>query len=404
MLTSHEALHLLGEPRECLKVLAFFAAHPTVSPLSATRTLHVSLRTWYGAVQQLEALELILVDRVPGGMKIRRVEVTPHGKAVLRLLEGLPAFLSNSPAALERELALRGAPAESKAVGDTLCRLIEHAHRRGDLEALRRLRARANRAPRPGEEHLAAGLIAYLERAMPEAYVHFGEALKALEREPESRAFARSLYHGALALDQLGDSKAAYELFTRLRTLARNNSDALSEADARMGIGTLKARLGQFEDATKHLDRALACARRASSTYREANVLSSLCMISFFVDPAQGLSISDEALVAARRSGARVLLMHVHANRALMLAVMGHKKEALDELFYARRMSRVVAHEQGPEMLAEWARLVRRIVRLRRPPTPADWREQALRILQAPRIAWPQTGESAAPRTGTPQS
>jgi tetratricopeptide (TPR) repeat protein len=384
MLRPHEALHLITEPSECVKLLEFVVANPSVGSVAASRELHISLRTWYGAVEKLDELELVQVERVPGGTKIRRVEITPHGRALLKLLEGLPGFFAHSPAALERELTLRASGVGPTITGETLCRLIEHAHRRGDLGALKELEVSATEAGRLGEAAFAFAMDSFLRGHLRSANTRFETALAHLEKETESRSYRRVLYQQAFALHAFGKERTAYQSFTRLRKLARDAGDLTTEGDARLGIGILKARRAQFDDAVKNLDRALDCARRAGSAYREATVLTTLCMVSFFIDQSRGLALSEDALQAAKRSGARVLLVHIHSNRAMMFAVLGRKQESLTELTLSRRLSRVVGHERGQEMLEEWAALVRRILRPRRTGNPSDWRDQALQILQKP--------------------
>jgi tetratricopeptide (TPR) repeat protein len=404
MLRPHEAVRLLSEPTECLKLLEFLTSHPSTSSVNCCEELHISLRTWYSAVDRLDELELVHIQRVPGGSRIRRIEVTPHGRAVLKLLEGLPGLIGHSPAGLGRELSLHAKGIGPGITAESLCRLIEHAHRRGEVESLKDIKARALAANRPGEAALALAVASYLRGDMRAANDRFESSMRLMENEPESRSFRRALYFHGFTLDAIGRGKEAYEALTRLRRLAREAHDVTLEGDARMGIGILKARRGQFEDAARHLEKALECGQRAGSLHRQATVLTTLCMVDFFLDHGRGLARSEEALAAARRSGGQVLLMHVHSNRALMLAVLGRKAEALGELTMSRKLSRIVGHERGHAMLEEWAALVRRILRQRQPGNLGDWRDQAIRILQKPPSQSPEELLESPPGRAPSQS
>jgi tetratricopeptide (TPR) repeat protein len=384
MLPPTEALRLLTNPAQALSVLAHLTEHPGDGAVASCRKLHVSLRSWYKALDQLEALDLVRIERYAGGHKVIRIEVAPRGRAVLQLLRGLPDLVSTSPAALERELHLSRRGSDPARTGELLCLLIEHAHRRGDFADLEALRRKALALGRPGEAAFAEGVVHFLRADVNRASVSLEASMAALEAEMGSRTFRRALYLHAFAADALGRGPLAYGEFSRLRRISREAQDLTSEGDARLGIGIQKARRGQFEDAGKHLERALECALGAGSLHRQATVLTTLCMVDFFVDHEKGLARSEEALAAARRSSAKVLQMHVHSNRALMFAVMGKKPEALHELTMTRRLSNVVGHERGEAMLKEWAALVRRILRQRPPGSLRDWRDRAIRILERP--------------------
>jgi DNA-binding MarR family transcriptional regulator len=384
-------LHLLFEPRETLRVLEYVNARPRGSPGDSARELHISLHTWYAAIERLESLGLVNVERVPGGRKTRRIEVTSSGRTLLDTLAALPPLVAGSPGFLSSELRHGDMILPPERRGELLCALVDHAERRGDFASLEHLAAEARAAGRPGEAALAAGISAYLHGEAVEALKQMTQAATALEAEADSRSLRKALYFRALSLDALGDARGAYVTFTRLRRLARVKGDVSSEIDARLGIGIMKARRGQYGDAVVQLEKALDRARRSKLAGKEAKVLTSLSLVRFLLDERRGLSIADEALAVATEAGSKVLLVHIHANRALMLAVLGERREALASLSCMRKMARAAGYERGQAALAAWVSLTKRISQGRRQGDPIDWRGQVLEILQTPPSQPPAT-------------
>lgn len=385
MIGVRETLEMLGTPRETLRVLLYIVDHPHSPPLSSVRNLGVSLRTWYGAIGRLEDLGLLQVERRPGGKKIRRMSASPEGRAVLRLLGGLPTFVANSKATLEWELQNRPPPRSSERMGELYCRLAEALERRGDLEGLDRLVSKAVVAGRPGEAELARGVAQYLRGMSQEALGSLQSAHEMLAPAEASRSFRRTLFFQGSALAEIGEAHEAYRIYSRLRRLAIDAGDLVAEADARLGIGIQKALLDQQTDAEKQLVAALRCARLSGSKSKEAKVLTSLSFVEFFSDAAAGIGRSEEALQAAEACAATVLQVHIHANRALMMAVEGEKARALAELGAARKLAQVAGHERGRATIDAWAALVRRILRHRRTEDPSYWKDQVLSLLRRPK-------------------
>lgn len=378
------ALHLLFEPRESLRVLEYVSTRAKAPPNAAVKDLRISLHTWYPAIERLENLGLVMVERAPGGRKTRKISLTAQGHAVLDLMRGLPVLIADTPAALLGELAGRSEALTPQRRGELFCRLVEHAERRGSLSWLKEISEQALAAGRPGEAALAVGIDFYLRGDPSAAHASLQDALRHLGAEPECRSYRRALFFHALALDSLNESRAAYESFTRLRRISLASKDATSEADARLGIGIIKARRGQHSDAVVQFRRALSCARAAGALGKEAKALTNLSLATFFTDPQKGLAYADEALGVATQIGAKVLLVHIHANRALMLAVLDRREESRAELALVRMLAREAGYERGEQALAAWISLTKRISRRRRRGSPIDWMDQVLQILRSP--------------------
>lgn len=342
-----------------LEVLEHVARNPQPSPKRALADLHISLHTWYAALERLEALDLVAIDRFPGVRTRRGVAVTPAGRRALEMAAGLRTAVDGSTAALEHRLRTAPPPAGSPEAGEVLVTLIERAGRRTNYAAMAKAVSEAEALDRPGEAAFGRGLAPFLRGDRDGARPHIEAALKQLPKT--SRAYRRALYYHAAVLESSEDSRASYLAFSEARRLARAAGDDVTEADARFGISRLKAERNQWRDAKVHLDAALACARRAGLPALQAKLLASLCLVEFILDPLSGLERSQEGLEKAREAGSQIAAMHIRGNRALMFAYRGERKAAEREIRAAERMAREIGYDPGLNVQAAWFALARRI-------------------------------------------
>ncbi len=373
-----DPLDLLLSPRETLRVLDYLGAHPEAHADDGCEALSISRHTWYRALRQLEGLNLVVVERYPGGRKVRSVTLTPEGKGTLPLLRGLRELAQGSPIVLEAELDASPPRKGSAEAGEALLRLAEFGERRGDFGLLERVASRGEALGRPGEAQFATALAAFTIGDVHRASSSLRAALESLSRETSTRSYRRVFYYLALTDLYAGNERDGYLRLIRLRRMALDSRDQATEADARLMIGNLKGRRGQIKDAVGQMEKALQSARRAGLPSKEAKVLTNLCLMEFFLEPQRGLARSDEALEAAQGIGAKVLLVHIHNNRALIHAAMGQKRQALAELASARKLRTEAGYEGGEKSFANWQREVKRILRLPHPENRQDWQDRFL--------------------------
>ena len=371
-----DPLPLLLSPRDTLLVLDYVARTPAPHPPTAIRALSTSLHTWYASLERLERLHLIVIERVPGGRKVRGVTLTTEGHSALALLEGLRAITRNSHAAIEHTLAVAPPPRGSPQAGELLLQMVEIAERRGDFETLARVEQLAAAFRRPGEAEFALGVVQFTRGARAQGARHFQAALTHLKDQGTGRSYRRALFYHANAIQNVDDGREAFMELTRLRKLSQDADDLASEADARLGIAIMKALSGHFKDARAHLEKALDCARRAHLPNKECKILTSLCLTELCIDERDGLATSQRALDIALQGGFKLMLVHIRNNRALIFALQGRKKEALFEMREGRRLAAETGYERGPKARDDWDALVRRLVRRLPKGAPIDWRAE----------------------------
>ena len=379
-----DPLALLLKHRGTLEVLEYLAANPQPKPDRARAALKINSRTYYEMVARLERMDMVAWERFPGSRKRRSVSMTSRGQAALGLVEGLRASVVGSRASLEQRLSLDAPAAGSADAGELLLRLIEYAERAADYGDMRALSGRAVALKRPGEAAFAIGLMHFLRGERVACREELNRAVELLAGEPSSRSYRRALYYHAANLDDIGEPKRAHLELMRVRRLAHLAHDDVTESDARLGIGRLKAVIGQWKDSRAHLEKALECAKRTGSPGRQSKVLTSLCLADFMVDHGDGIPRSDQALEMARRAGSKIMTMHIRGNRALMFAYRGDKEAAYREMAAARRIAKEAGYEPGLEVLVAWGTLTKRIARYPRGAYPEDLRGQVSALLSPP--------------------
>jgi DNA-binding MarR family transcriptional regulator len=379
-----DAVASLLDPRDTLRVLEYVAGHPSASPDTAVVALGASHHTWYAALKRLEGLGFVIIERVPGGKKVRRIELTAEGREALLAVERLRGLAVGSPDALEAAVRSGQVARGSPQAGEVLLRLTELSERRGVLLQLGRIARLAEEARRPGEAAYARGVLHFTKGEMAKAGPLLEEAVAALEAESGGRSYRRALFFRAAVMGWDGRGRQAFVDLMRLRKMAKDAGDLGTEADAWMALGIMKSVREQLKDGCAHFEKALVAARRGKLPGKEAKVLMNLCLTEFLMDPTKGWQHSQEALALCRQLGARVLEVNVRNNRALMLAVAGKGKEALAELGEGRRLALQVGYERGPATRQAWERVVRRLVRMGGARPSYDWRSQIQRILAPP--------------------
>ncbi len=375
-------LELFLNPSETPRILAYLADHETPSPAVACKAFGVSFHTWYRAVANLEALGLIFAERGPPKNRMLRVTITQNGRGALRLMSGFPDTLKGSRAALEWEIESGVAMPGSREAGEVLCKLIDLAERRGDQKALKAVEALAATAQRPGEAALASAVGGLLTGDSRSTVAKAEASLPALEKEGNTRSYRRALFFHAVGLNRVGERRKAFDVYTRLRQLSIRAGDAASEADARVAYGIYRSSQGHMQDAVQQFTLALKAAKNSGTLSKEAKVLTNLGLAEGYLDPPAGLARLREAQAAAEKCGARVLLVHIHANNALLYAVQNEPGRANAALRVSRFLAGEVGHELGPTGADAWYGVVRRILRHHRLGTPFDWRAQVLALLQ----------------------
>jgi tetratricopeptide (TPR) repeat protein len=342
--------------------------------------LGISITTWYAAVERLDRMGLVTAQPRGKDRRRRRLVVTPRGHRFLRHLGEALGAAEGTPALLEYEMRYASPPRGSPRAGEILCYLIIDAERRADFEGLRQLEDEALKRGRPAEKWMAVQVGAFLTGRHAEAKEAAERALPLLGRTGNTASRRRVLYLYAATLEYQGNSKGAYETYTAVRQLARGARDLALESDAWLGLGVVKARGGQVSDAIKFMGRAHTTALAANDDGRRAKALANLAFAEMVAGRPGAIEHANEALAVARSVGSRIIVARAQLNRALMLAVEGKRVEALEALREARGIMRQGGEERGAGALDDWSLLVRRILRPRQGPYPADWRDQALRL------------------------
>lgn len=370
-------LELLLEPRATLRVLEHIDAHPAQAPDRAQGALKVSHQTWYSAISRLESLGLVAPVRGPRRRKVKSFEITPEGERVLAKLKEVVAQVGSSRAGLEWELEHRPPLKGGARAGEVLCRLIEYAERRNDFAEMRRLEGVAKELGRPGEAHLAREVASFLQ-GRPKVAQSAGEAAIAeLKPEGNTRSLRKAMMVVAACLEYQGEVSKPIRTVIAMRALARRAGDHEFEVDGWLIVGIMKSRLGHYADAVNDMEKALAIAKAHDLPIKRAKVLGNLCYTLAFVDEDRAMAMADEALRAARKVGATILIARAQTNRALFLAVRGRPDEARRAMREAKRLLAGGGEEKGAQMLEGWGRLVKQISRRRRTRYPIDWRAQA---------------------------
>ena len=386
-------LALLLKPRATLRVLEHIAEHPSQRPREAYAQLGIANNTWYAAVRNLERLNLVAPTRGPAHRKVKAFHITPQGERALASVRELAAQVADSRGALEWELLGTPPLKGSARAGEVVCRLIEYAERRADFAELGRLESVAKKLGRPGEAHHARQVASFLV-GQPKAAADAGEAaMEALGREGNTRSLRRVLTLQGGAYEYLGDVQRSNRMNLEARVKAHKAGDHAAELEAWMSLGITQARIGMHADAIRHMNRALGIAEREGLAVKRAKVLGNISFAEGLLDERKGLERADEALKAARRLGAQILIARAQLNRALFLAVLARPQEAHAAMREAKHLLAEGGEEKGDEMLLGWDRLVRQISRRRPSPYRGDWRAQALQLA---RSRPPQT--SAKPR------
>lgn len=363
-----------------LLVLARIAANPAQPPKQAFTAMGVGVNSWYAATRKLERLGLIASTRGPAARKVKSFHVTPEGENVLVKLDEIWAEVANSREGLEWELDARPPDLGSPRAGEILCRLVELAERRADFGELRRLAQLSARMKRPGESLLAKE-VGFFLKGQPAKARSAGEgALAALRPEGNSRSLRKAIAVLAPSLEYLGFPAKAYAAFVEARTLAKRAGDRGGEVDAWMGVGILHARLEHFNDAFRDFQRALKIAQEAGLESKRAKILGNLAFTQGFLDEKEGLATADEALRAARKVGASIVVARTQLTRSLLLAVAGRREESRRALKEARGLLSEGGEEKGASHIDDWSGLIKRILRSHHAPSPIDWRGQALRL------------------------
>jgi DNA-binding MarR family transcriptional regulator len=372
--------HLFTEPGDVLPVLEHIADHPDQRPGESARQLGISINTWYTAVARLERMGLITVQRAYRDTRRRRLGVTPRGEDFLGHLRSAIGLAMDSPAMFDFELRHAPPPRGSPRAGEILCHLIRDATRRGSFDELEGIARRAAEMGRPAEKWMADQYLAFFRGDADKSRAAAEKSMALLGRGTNSPTRRSVLYIYAATLEYLGDSKGSYEANMRLRKMAREARDGGLEADAWLGLGIQKARKSQVADGIKFMEKSLEVATALGDDPRRAKALANLAFAEFSTGRPTAMARADEALVVARKVGSRMTLARAQLNRALILAAGGQRRDALEALREARRLMRSGGEERGPAALAEWAALVKRILRSRRSRNPEDWRDQALRL------------------------
>jgi tetratricopeptide (TPR) repeat protein/transcriptional regulator with XRE-family HTH domain len=130
----------------------------------------------------------------------------------------------------------------------------------------------------------------------------------------------------------------ALAIFGHGRDAARETGDPVGEAEALFGLGTVHARLGNYELATDHLHRALELFRRSGHPVGQARTLGNLGAVAQRLDEfAQAIDYHEQALALFRQTGDEVGAGRALNNVGEIKARMGryeaaveHHREALE--------------------------------------------------------------------------
>lgn len=124
---------------------------------------------------------------------------------------------------------------------------------------------------------LVAGWAPYWRSDLDAARAMFEEALDVARNNPKGDpwAEARALVALANIVSEIGDEEETLGLASGALTIAEATGDAFSIATARESVGNSLRRLGRFDDAEPHLDKAVASFRELGARWELASALTS---------------------------------------------------------------------------------------------------------------------------------
>jgi len=232
---------------------------------------------------------------------------------------------------------------------NVIVRLAEEVHS-GELslsEALAQVQ-QPETLHRIGTLHLAA-LDEQVNRLYQNGDLRQAELLATL-----GYAAARRLDHRKLRADlaislaeiksELGQYAEALPLFEEAMPLAETLDDPLRLIRSVGPLGTVYEKLGRYEEARRHYERALTLARRAGLEGLEATALMNLAGLHLLTgDLTSALSDSEQALAKARAAEDRYQIAQSLSTRALVL----HRAARYDEALPLYRQALEALHRLG---------------------------------------------------------
>jgi len=279
----------------------WFAGHG--SPVEAVRHAQAA-RDWGLAA-------LVLADHWPG------LYLDGQAATVHELLAGFPA----DQLVADAELA-------AVAAGDELAR--------GSLEAAARYLARAERASasvptdRRGQAQLLAGIVRLLaarQRGNLLAVTDEAQRLQAMAEAPEA---------------------AQYDLAPATRTSLGEDLHAL----ALISLGEAEYWTVRFEDASRHLERGIALARRIGRPYLEFTGLAHQAAAQLYRSHARAAELGRQAVELAERHGWTDDPALGVASTILALVLVGQARQDEAEAWVQRGERTITAETAQPAMFA----------------------------------------------------
>ena len=199
---------------------------------------------------------------------------------------------------------------------------------------------------------LAAGWDPYWRGDLDTAREMFAEALRLARANPEGDAWAeaRALVSLAMLAGEMSDDEEAFGLGSEALALAEASGDRFSIGVASESVGSTLRRMGRFEEAAKHLDRAIEAFRELSARWELASALTSRGIVwRLERRPADALADLREAYRLCRELKERSIVTWTASWLSKALADVG-------ETGAARRVlaeTAPLANEQGPAP-ADW--------------------------------------------------